>query len=169
MPAKPADKRALFDFEQLLSFRLSSIFSLISTATGQTLKPHGLLLREWRVLGMLAGSPPTSASELVARTPLDKASVSRAVTGLTEKGLVQASPSAADARVSLLELTDAGWDMYLKIAPWAVWRDKALLGVLTQAERSHLLSMLSRIEREAARHVRDESFAAAREGDRLRK
>jgi len=151
---KPKEKRALFELEQLLTFRLSSIYSLISAGTSQELGQYGLVLREWRVMAMLAGQQPISASELVARSPLDKASASRAVASLVERGLVSATPSPVDARMKILELTDAGWELYGKVAPWSLRRQKALMGVLTSTERNLLISMLNRIEKEAARHVR---------------
>lgn len=149
---RPKEKRALFDLEELLTFRISSIYSQLSAGTAQELAEFGLVLREWRVLAMLAKHAPISASELVARSPLDKASASRAVASLVERRLVTVTPSTEDARVKVLQLTDEGWALYGKVAPRSVARQKALMAALTPSERSLLASMLHRIEMEAVRH-----------------
>jgi len=146
-------RRALFDLEDLLTYRISSIYSRLSVGTAMELsKPFNLVLREWRVMAMLARHEPLSASELVARSPLDKASASRAIANLTRRKLVSVSASEDDARVKVVRLTDAGWDLYAQVAPKSVARQKAIMSALSASERRDLVSMLERIEREVIRY-----------------
>lgn len=145
-------QRAIFDLEEMLTFRISSLYSQLSAGTAQELAEFGLILREWRVIAMLARHEPISASELVARSPLDKASASRAVASLVERKLMAVSASPTDARVKVLQLTPAGWALYTRVAPRSVARQKALMSALTASERELLNSMLHRIEKEAVRH-----------------
>lgn len=147
------NRQAIFNLEDMLTFRISSLYSRLSAGTTQDLAQFGLVLREWRVIAMLALHQPISASELVARSPLDKASASRAVSGLVQRGLVTVAPSEADARVKVLRLTASGWALYRRVAPRSVARQKALMSVLTSSERLALTSMLDRIEREIVRYV----------------
>lgn len=81
-----------------------------------------------------------------------KASVSRAVASLVERGLVAVAQGESDARVKVLRLTDDGWALYQKVAPRSVARQKALLSALTTSERESLYFMLDRIEKEAIRY-----------------
>ncbi|MCZ4314845.1 MarR family transcriptional regulator [Comamonadaceae bacterium G21597-S1] len=146
-------RRALFDLEDLLTYRISSIYSRLAVGTATELaKPFNLVLREWRVMAMLARHEPLSASELVARSPLDKASASRAIANLTRRKLVSVSASEDDARVKVVRLTDAGWDLYAQVAPKSVARQKAIMSALSASERRDLVSMLERIEREVIRY-----------------
>lgn len=147
------NRKATFDIENALSYRISQLYTKISNGTNQDLATFGLVLREWRVMAMLARHEPLSASELVARSPLDKASVSRAIASLEQRGLVSVAPSTEDARVKVLRLTDAGWKLYGQIAPRSIARQKALMGVLTVSERTSLMSMLERIEQATVLHI----------------
>lgn len=147
------NRQAIFDIENALTYRISQLFTRLSTGTTQDLASFGLVLREWRVMAMLARHEPLSASELVARSPLDKASVSRAISSLEQRDLVSVAPSTEDARVKVLHLTNAGWVLYGKIAPRSVARQKALMSVLTVSERASLMSMLDRIEKASVGHI----------------
>lgn len=147
------NRQATFDIESALTYRISHLYIRLSAGTTQDLATFGLVLREWRVMAMLARHEPLSASELVARTPLDKASVSRAIASLEQHDLVSVVPSMEDARVKVLHLTDAGWDLYGQVAPRSIARQKALMGVLTVSERASLVSMLDRIEKASALHI----------------
>ena len=147
------NRQAIFDIENALTYRISQLFTRLSTGTTQDLAAFGLVLREWRVMAMLARHEPLSASELVARSPLDKASVSRAIASLEQRDLVSVAPSTEDARVKVLHLTNAGWTLYGKIAPRSVARQKALMAVLTVSERASLMSMLDRLEKAIVVHI----------------
>ena len=147
------NRQATFDIESALTYRVSQLYTRLSTGTTHDLATFGLVLREWRVMAMLARHEPLSASELVARSPLDKASVSRAIASLQQRDLVSVAPSTEDARVKVLRLTDAGWDLYGRIAPRSVARQKALMSVLTVSERASLMSMLDRIEKAMVLHI----------------
>ncbi len=158
---KPKKQRAIFNLEDLLTYRISSIYSQLSAGTARELQQFGLVLREWRVIAMLARHEPLSASELVARSPMDKASVSRALASLLERGLLLVATSPTDARIKVLRLTPAGWDLYQRVAPRSVARQKALLSALTSAERELFGSMLARIEKEIVRHFSQASLPAS--------
>ncbi len=143
----------LVHLEELLTYRISSLYSLLSAGTAKELSaPHGLVLREWRVMVLLAGNEPMSASDLAARSLLDKASVSRAVASLVQRGLLTVTVSDMDARMKVLRLTEEGWRIYADLAPKSLQRHKRLMSALTPAERKSLTSMLSRIEKEAVRY-----------------
>ena len=150
---KQASRIPRVDLEELLTYRISSLYSQLSAGIAKELAGHfGLVLREWRVMAMLARLDSTPASTLVARSPMDKASVSRAVASLARRRLLRAFASPQDARVKMLQLTPSGWSLYAKVAPRSLARQKALMTVLTAAERESLMSMLSRLGTQVARH-----------------
>lgn len=149
---------AVFNIDDSVTFRISRLFSRINTGVARQLdNEFHLLLREWRALALLAQHEPMSASELVDRSPMDKASVSRAVARLTELGYIHTDPNPLDGRMQTLRLTRSGWAVYRKIAPLSVARQASLLSVLTTAEKKAFFSMLDRIEAQATRHFADDT------------
>lgn len=145
-----------FNIDESVTFRISRLFSEINTGVARQLNEQfHLLLREWRALALLARHEPMSASDLVERSPMDKASVSRAVARLTELGYIHIDPNPLDGRMQTLRLSRTGRAVYEKIAPLSVARQASLLGVLTTAERKEFFSMLDRIEAQARRYFAD--------------
>ncbi len=136
----------VFDLEQMLTYKVSLLYSRLALTTSRQLaNQFDLALREWRVLALLGKAQPISASALVARSPLDKASVSRAVTNLEERGLVSAEPDPDDGRVRMLRLTRAGERLCERIAPLSVERHRALLSALTPGEQKTLFRALDKL------------------------
>jgi DNA-binding MarR family transcriptional regulator len=139
-------KPPVFDLEQLLTYRISMLFNRLSVGTSRQLAGRfDLALREWRVLALLAKREPVSASTLVARSPLDKASVSRAVASLAERGLLVSKPSEEDRRSQTLALTREGRRLFRQIAPLSVERQQQLLADFSESERKALFRALDRL------------------------
>jgi DNA-binding MarR family transcriptional regulator len=151
---------AVFNIDDSVTFRISRLFSKINTGVARQLgNQFHLLLREWRALALLAQHEPMSASDLVERSPMDKASVSRAVARLTELGYIHTDPNPLDGRMQTIRLSRSGWSVYRKIAPLSVDRQASLLSVLTAAERKTFFSMLDRIEAQATKHFSDDAVS----------
>ncbi|MGE0385154.1 MAG: MarR family winged helix-turn-helix transcriptional regulator [Gammaproteobacteria bacterium] len=141
-----AARGAQMRIEDLLTFRLSMLFSLLRNGAARTFaERYGLALREWRALALLAQYEPMTATGLAARSPMDKASVSRAVAGLVARGLVAAGPHPRDARVQTLALSAAGRRLYRRLAPLSLQRQEALLEPLSRAERDTLFALLEKV------------------------
>jgi DNA-binding MarR family transcriptional regulator len=135
-----------FDLEQTVSYRISTLYSRLSLATSRQLAAgFGLALREWRTLALLARHEPTSASTLVARSPMDKASVSRAVASLKRRRLIATRRGRGDARTQRLVLTQEGRRLYRRIAPLSAIRQTSLLSALTRGEHRALLRILDKL------------------------
>lgn len=87
-------------------------------------------LTEVRILYELAHRPAIGISDLCRELNLDAGYVSRVVSGFEKKGLVAKTRSAADARIGLLELTDAG---------------RAAFAPLDDASRNEVIAVLSQL------------------------
>jgi DNA-binding MarR family transcriptional regulator len=134
-----------FDLEQTVGYRISTLYSRLSLGTSRQLAGFGLVLREWRLLALLAKHEPASATALVARSPMDKASASRAVASLRRRRLIAARRDRSDARTQTLVLTAEGRRLYRRIAPLSAARQRALLAALTPAEHKAVLRILDRL------------------------
>jgi DNA-binding MarR family transcriptional regulator len=69
---------------------------------------HELTHMEAKVLGYFGNRPGTTQSDLARHSGRDKAQLTRLITALRERGLLQGEADAADRRNTRLSLTDAG-------------------------------------------------------------
>jgi DNA-binding MarR family transcriptional regulator len=105
----------------------------------------GLNLAEGRVLLVLAAFPSISAGEVTARTTMDKARVSRALSKLMLMGLVNRKAHRDDRRQAVLRVTAKGQRTAAEIESVARAIQADLLDVLTERERRDLRRFLQRI------------------------
>ncbi len=96
--------------ERVAVARLQAMLELLPTALDRELAPAGLTAFEYTLLEALAEADEhrLRLSALAARTNASLPRLSRVVTGLERKGLVERSPCPADARATNAVLTAAG-------------------------------------------------------------
>jgi DNA-binding MarR family transcriptional regulator len=136
------------DLDRFLSYRLSVISARWAAATGRFYRRRfGLALREWRVLAVLPSVGAAAVTDVVRRTAVDKAGVSRALASLQRRGLVQRLPSKQDARRAEVRLTARGRALLRRLAPAALARQAALKGAFSAAELRSFFALLDKLER----------------------
>jgi DNA-binding MarR family transcriptional regulator len=132
--------------ERFLPYRLSVASNAVSDRIAAVYRARfGLRVPEWRVLAVVAEGAATQA-QLVERTAMDKMTVSRAVSALVARGLLQRG-AARDRRTLGLALSDEGARLYAEVAPAALGMEAEILGGFSSDERAALLAMLERLER----------------------
>ncbi len=111
-PARP-DARLRRD-ERVAVARLHALLELLPTALDKRLGPAGLTSFEFTLLESLHETPSHGMrlSALAARTNATLPRLSRVVTGLERKGLVERTPCEQDARATNAVLTAAGRRAY---------------------------------------------------------
>ncbi len=126
-------------------------------ATAHKFKPHtdavGLTQPQWRVIRALAAGNQLDVASLAERCALMQPSVSRLLKGLEERGLIE-TVAGPDARRRLLVLTQAGQQLFTRVAiiSEAVYRD--IEEVYGRDELRQLVAMLTRL-REVAEALPD--------------
>jgi DNA-binding MarR family transcriptional regulator len=140
-----------FDLEQFLPYRLSVLTNTVSQGIARAYRrQHGIGVTEWRILAVLGRFPGLTASEVVARTAMDKVAISRGVKALMERSLLQRRTDAGDRRRQRLYITpDRGAAVLHQIIPQARRYEEALLQSLTAEERTALSSILTKLQRRA--------------------
>ena len=106
-----------------------------------------LNIPEWRVIAVLGEVPGLTATQLAARTAMDKVAVTRAVQSLVRKGQVRRAASQADGRVTHLNLTARGKRVYADVFPVALEYERTIAEVLTARERSQLDRIVGKLSR----------------------
>lgn len=106
-----------------------------------------LSLTEVRVLYALAHRKHPTASELVRELSLDAGYLSRILRGFQCKGWLARSPSPADGRQHLLELTEAGHGAFAPMQQKSRAEAAKLLEALGLPERSRLIGAMATVHR----------------------
>ena len=107
------------------------------------LAEHDLTEQQWRVLRALESvGQPIDAGALAARTHLLAPSVSRILTNLGERGLIDRAVDPADQRRTLLSLSEAGRAQVATVAPES---EKRYAAIETAFGRDRLTSLLDEL------------------------
>ncbi|HZT55715.1 MAG TPA: helix-turn-helix domain-containing GNAT family N-acetyltransferase [Burkholderiaceae bacterium] len=104
-------------------------------------------LTESRLLWELAHADGLTATQLARTLELDAGYLSRLLTGLKERGLIQGTRSADDARQQHLALTPAGRRAFAPLDARSRADVSALLASLDAPQQQELLASMSTIER----------------------
>ncbi|KAA0973752.1 MarR family winged helix-turn-helix transcriptional regulator [Paeniglutamicibacter gangotriensis] len=99
---------------------LVSVTTLLPAALDSELQVQAkITLFDYNVLAMLSEAPERilAMSELASRTSASLSRLSHVVKKLEGRGWVQRSRSPEDARVTIAQLSDEGWEMVQTLAP----------------------------------------------------
>lgn len=137
----------MLELEHFLPYRLSVVANRASRALATLYdREFGLSIPEWRVVAVLGRFAPLSSNEIVEKTAMDKATISRAVARLVKAKLVARSPHQSDGRLLRLALSAAGRDVHARIAKLALGFEAELTAVLSAEERQALHGLLDRLD-----------------------
>jgi DNA-binding MarR family transcriptional regulator len=124
------------ELEKFLPYRLSVLAQLVSESLHDLYAgPFGLSVTQWRVMAALGQFAPLTASDVGQRIVMDKVAVSRAVTNLMQRGLVERATDRADRRRASLRLSVRGRAMYARIVPLALEYESRLCRTLSPGEK----------------------------------
>lgn len=133
-----------------LPYRLSVASNAVSGLIARAYQDRfGLTVPQWRLICVLAEDGGLTQNQLVARTVMDKVTVSRAAQGLQRRHLVDRSDHHADGRSHVLALTQQGAGLYAEIAPLALAYEAALISGLSPEEVAMLKRLLHRLQQAA--------------------
>ena len=133
--------------EEFIPFRLSYTSNLVSDTIARIYDSlFGLTIPEWRVVAVVAEAGGVTQATVGARTRMDKVTVSRAAIALTGRGLLVRARNPEDGRSHLLDLSDAGRDLYAQVAPKALELERRIFDRLDAAEVERFVATLRRID-----------------------
>lgn len=145
--AKPSTERRLV-LDDFIPYRLSVTSNLVSDSIARAYESlFGLTIPEWRLIAVIAETGGITQQAIGARTLMDKVTVSRAAIALVGRGLLARRDNPDDRRSHLLELTEAGRDLYAAVAPKALDLEQRIFAAFDPAEVAQFMAMLRRIER----------------------
>ncbi len=114
--------------ERFLPYRLAVASTLASRALARIYSHHfGLGIPEWRVMAMLGQFERLTARDVGELSHMHKTKVSRAVTALVDRGLVEKRANRDDRREAFLSLTRPGRRIYDELTPVALAFEERML------------------------------------------
>jgi DNA-binding MarR family transcriptional regulator len=140
---------AKLDLFRFVPFRLNRLAAEVSAAlSGEYQERYGLDIPEWRVLATLGfRAEPCSAQYISHCTRTHKSTISRAVTALMQRQLVERVENADDRREFALRLTRKGRTLYEELIPRLLRKEREIMACLTADERASFALALGKIEK----------------------
>lgn len=137
------------DLFRFVPFRLNRLAAEVSAAlSGEYQERYGLDIPEWRVLATLGFRNDACSAQYIAHcTRTHKSTISRAVTALMQRRLVERVENADDRREFSLRLTRKGRALYEELIPRLLRKERELMSCLTADERASFALALGKIEK----------------------
>jgi DNA-binding MarR family transcriptional regulator len=141
-----ANSAQVLELEKFLPYRLSILAQLVSDSLHELyVGPYGLSVTQWRVMAALGRFAPLAASDVGHRIIMDKVAVSRAVTTLMKRGLVERATDRTDRRRATLRLSTRGRAMHARIVPLALEYERRLYEILSAEEKCSFDALWERL------------------------
>ena len=138
VPVAPDQVKAVRDFNRFYTQRIGVLDPYLGS---------DLSLTEVRVLYELAHRDQPTATELGHDLALDAGYLSRILRRFESKGWLARVPSVADARQSLLALTEAGHQVFAPLQQQSSDEAAALLAALAPGEQQKLVNAMGTVQR----------------------
>ena len=136
------------DLFRFVPFRLNRLAAEVSAAlSGEYQERYGLDIPEWRVLATLGFRNDACSAQYIAHcTRTHKSTISRAVTALLTRQLVERVENEDDRREFALRMTRKGKALYEALIPRLKRREQEILSCLSAQERKDFARLLGKIE-----------------------
>jgi DNA-binding MarR family transcriptional regulator len=140
---------AKLDLFRFVPFRLNRLAAEVSAAlAGEYQERYGLDIPEWRVLATLGFRNDACSAQYIAHcTRTHKSTISRAVTALMQRHLVERVENEDDRREFRLRLTRKGRALYEELIPRLKRKEQEILSCLSAQERKEFALALGKIEK----------------------
>jgi DNA-binding MarR family transcriptional regulator len=139
---------ARLDLFKFAPFRLNRLAAEVSAAlSSEYQERYGLDIPEWRVLATLGFRDDACSAQYISHcTRTHKSTISRAVTALMERKLIERVENEEDRREFRLRLTRKGKTLYEALIPRLLRREQEILSCLSARERKEFANLLGKIE-----------------------
>jgi DNA-binding MarR family transcriptional regulator len=144
-----SNKGSSLDLLSFMPFRLNRLAAEVSAAlSGEYQERYGLDIPEWRVLATLGFRNDACSAQYIAHcTRTHKSTISRAVTALMTRQLVERVENEDDRREFRLRMTRKGKTLYKELIPRLRRKEHEILSCLSAQERKEFALVLGKIEK----------------------
>lgn len=136
----------ILQLERYLPYRLSILSNRISALISETYSAKfALSITEWRIMAVLGEYPGVSADEVSLKTQIEKSILSRAISKLLHRKLLERAFDPADKRRSMLRLTETGLSVYDELVPISYDYEQQLLTCFNDSESQQFSELIDRL------------------------
>jgi MarR family transcriptional regulator for hemolysin len=132
-------------FRSPIGLELSRTARAVSRAFDEALEEAGGSLPVWLVLLNLKIHRPGTQRELAEAVGVREATLTHHLNAMDTRGLITRQRDAANRRIHVVELTEAGEAAFLRLRGAAADFDRRLNEGLTDADRENLTDLLRRL------------------------
>ena len=136
------------DLFRFVPFRLNRLAAEVSAALSvEYQERYGLDIPEWRVLATLGFRNGACTAQYICHcTRTHKSTISRAVTALMRRKIIEGVANQDDRREFALQLTRKGRMLYEELIPRLLRKEQEILSCLSAQERRDFAALLGKIE-----------------------
>jgi DNA-binding MarR family transcriptional regulator len=156
------------DMRDLFSVQLQRLAGLSSRIAAMTIPQHfAITVLEWRTLAILDYLSQATLVRIARHAGVLKSQMSRTITQLTARHLIERHPNPQDGRSALLSLTAEGKALVVRILDDSSERNKRMLNGLSEQEMSTLRGLMQRVFNNSLTYYQDlkQSHPYELEGD----
>lgn len=141
------EKQNEFILQHFLPYRLVNTAERASHALSTLYADKfDMTIPEWRIVATLGSQKTLTAKVIGQKTQMDKVTVSRAITRLSDKAFIDKQRDPQDGRAVKLNLSKAGWRVYKTLIPAVLAWEQQLTAEFTPEEMKLLHMLLSRLQ-----------------------
>jgi MarR family transcriptional regulator for hemolysin len=133
-----------------IGLTLAQTAKTVSRAFGDSLAEAGGSLPVWLILLALKSRTYANQREIAAVVGIQGATLTHHLNAMEADGLLTRARDPANRRVHMVELTEAGEDMFYRLAQAARTHDERLRAGLSDTDIRHLDELLHRLARNVA-------------------
>ncbi|MCC2616539.1 MarR family winged helix-turn-helix transcriptional regulator [Aestuariibacter halophilus] len=138
--------KPILKLERFLPYRLSIVSNKVSSIIADTYKDKfAISITEWRIMAVLGEYPDISADEISAKTQIEKSILSRSVSKLLKRNLIERDMAEDDRRRSMIRLSATGKSVYDEIVPLSYQYEDALLECFSEEEQAQFSHLIDRL------------------------
>ena len=128
-----------------IGYWVGSLASAIGKGLGEELAPMGVTPTQWAILEAAFAGNANTLTGLARIIPVDAAAISRHLDKLGDKGLIRRRRLRSDRRTVRIELTEAGRDLVLKLAPRVQANFARFFSGVTPDEQAQFIEVIRRM------------------------
>ena len=124
---------------------VTGLVNAVARGMAQIVAAHGLTHIDFALLRLFLGVEEWTTTQLAGTLPLAPSGISRSVTKLVDKGLIQRRRLLSDRRVVMLTLTDEGLALTQELHQRVQAYDSTLCEGISEEEMGVFVSVSSRV------------------------
>lgn len=138
-------KKPVSGLEAHVGYWLRFVSNHVSHGFQMKVEAHGVTVSEWVLLREIYGSGPTSATALAARTGMSKGAVSKLLTRIEAKALLERETLEEDRRNHVVALSAEGLKLVPELAQLADQNDEEFFGHLPAGVKTAIVDAMKNV------------------------